>query len=133
MTRPVTRLQHAAQSIAAGDLSARAPADEGAPELRELASTFNDTAARLQEILDSQQAFVADASHQLRTPLAALRLQLENIESVAPLDLQPALAAARSETARLSRISEGLLALTRSVSTPVACQPIDLAAVTATS
>ncbi len=131
VTRPVTRLQQAARSLAGGDLSARAPADEGAPELRELASTFNYTAARLQEFLDSQQAFVADASHQLRTPLAALRLQLENIESVAPLDLQPALAAARSETARLSRISEGLLALTRSVSTSVACLHIDLAAVTA--
>jgi signal transduction histidine kinase len=129
VTRPVDRLDDAARRLAAGDLSARAPVDAGAPELRELASTFNDTAERLEEILDAQAAFVADASHQLRTPLAALRLQLENIESVAPLDLQPALASARSETARLSRISEGLLALTRSAADDVSRGPVDVAAV----
>ena len=131
VTRPVDRLKDAARRIAAGDLDARAPTDDGAPELRELASIFNDTAARLQEILDAQQAFVGDASHQLRTPLAALRLQLENIESAAPSTLQPALAAARAETARLGRISEALLALTRSVATNVACEHIDAASVAA--
>jgi signal transduction histidine kinase len=129
VTRPVDRLKDAAQRIAAGDLTARAPTDDGAPELRELAMIFNDTAAQLQHMLDAQQAFVADASHQLRTPLAALRLQLENIESGAPEQLQPALASARSETARLARISEGLLALTRSATTNVACEPVDAAAV----
>ena len=129
VTRPVDRLKDAARSIAAGDLSARAPTDDGAPELRELATIFNDTASQLQQMLDAQQAFVADASHQLRTPLAALRLQLENIESKAPVDLQPALASARAETARLSRISEALLALTRSAAGNVVCEPIDAALV----
>lgn len=83
VTRPVDRLKDAARKIAAGDLDARAPTDDGAPELRELATIFNGTAARLQEMMNAQQAFVGDASHQLRTPLAALRLQLENIESAA--------------------------------------------------
>jgi len=125
VTRPVDRLKEAARKIAAGDLDARAATDDGAPELRELASIFNDTAARLQEMMNSQQAFVGDASHQLRTPVAALRLQLENIESAAPASLQPALASARAETARLGRISEALLALTRSAATNVNCESID--------
>lgn len=129
VTRPVDRLKDAAEQLAGGDLSARAPTDAGAPELRELATTFNATAERLQEVMGAQQAFVADASHQLRTPLAALRLQLENIESTAPADLQPALASALTETARLARISEALLSLTRAAATPVALVAIDAAAV----
>jgi len=113
VTRPVDRLKAAAERLAHGDLSARAPTDSGAPELRELAEVVNSTAARLQDLLAEQQAFVADASHQLRTPLAALRLSLENLESVASPDLQPGLASARSETARLSRLSEALLSMAR--------------------
>ena len=131
VTRPVDRLKDAATRISAGDLAARAPTDVGAPELRELASVFNDTAQHQQDALDAQQAFVADASHQLRTPLAALRLQLENIESRAPLELQPALASARSETARLGRISEGLLTLTRASSGSAPPEPVDAARVAA--
>ena len=131
VTRPVDRLKEAARKIAGGDLSARAPTDDGAPELRELASIFNDTAARLQEIVAGQQAFVDDASHQLRTPLAALRLQLENIQSAAPPSLQPALASARAETARLGRISEALLALSRSASTNVVRERINASKVAA--
>jgi signal transduction histidine kinase len=126
VTRPVDRLKIAARQLAAGDLHARAPTNTGAPELRELASIFNYTAGRLDDLLASQQAFVADASHQLRTPLAALRLQLENIESAAPATLQPAIAAARAETARLARISEALLALTRAGSSTTTTGPIDL-------
>lgn len=128
VTRPVDRLKDAARSLAAGDLQARAPTDTGAPELRELATIFNDTAAHLETIIESQQSFVADASHQLRTPLAALRLQLENIEAGAPTVLQPALAAARSETARLSRISEALLSLARDATTTAPRQAINAAA-----
>lgn len=129
VTKPVDRLEDAARRIAAGDVAARAPTDSGAPELRELASVFNETAAKQQQVLEAQRDFVGDASHQLRTPLAALRLQLENIESVAPIDLQPAIASARAETARLGRISEGLLALTRATASSPIRHPTDLAAV----
>ncbi len=130
VTRPVDRLKQAAKEIADGDLSARAPTDSGAPELRELALVFNETAARQQELLEAQREFVGDASHQLRTPLAAIRLQLENIEAVVPIEVQPAIAAVRSETARLSRISEGLLALTKA-DKPPEIRATDLAAVLA--
>jgi signal transduction histidine kinase len=131
VTRPVERLKAAAHAFAAGDLSARAPTDDGAPELRELGEVFNSTAARLDEILVEQQAFVADASHQLRTPLAALRLRLEDLESDAPPDLQPRLAAARAETARLSRLSEALLSLARAPRAGRGGGAVDVAAVAA--
>ena len=130
VTRPVNRLKEAARRIAAGDLSARAPTDAGAPELRELALVFNETATRQQELLEAQRDFLGDASHQLRTPLAAIRLQLENIEAVVPIDVQPAVAAVRAETARLGRISEGLLALTKAAEAPET-RPADLAAILA--
>jgi len=129
VTRPVERLKLASRAVAAGDLSARVPIGDGAPELRELAVTFNDTVGRLQEILESHAAFVADASHQLRTPLAALRLQLENLEAAAPEGLQPGLAAARAETARLGRIGDQLLSLTRAAAIAAECDTVDLSAI----
>ena len=56
----------------------------GPPEVQALAKAFNDTSRRLEELMGAQDAFVADASHQLRTPLTALRLRLENLEAGAP-------------------------------------------------
>ena len=54
---------------------------KGPAELTVLAESFNATAARLEQLVGAQRAFVADASHQLRTPLAAMRLRLENLEA----------------------------------------------------
>jgi signal transduction histidine kinase len=48
--------------------------------VRSLATVFNETTAKLDQLLRSQEEFVADASHQLRSPLTALRLRLENLE-----------------------------------------------------
>ena len=79
VSRPVRRMQDAAHRMALGDLTVRVPTDEGPPELRDLAATFNLTAERLAQLVDSQRRFVADASHQLRTPLTALRLRLETL------------------------------------------------------
>jgi signal transduction histidine kinase len=110
---PVRTLERAAAGIAGGDLSARADTTSGAPELRQLSARFNDMAAQNQRTLDSQRRFVADASHQLRTPLAVLRLQLENLEATAASELQSDLASARAEVGRLSRIVESLLSLSR--------------------
>jgi signal transduction histidine kinase len=97
--------------------------------VRSLAASFNDTVRKLDVLVESREAFVADASHQLRTPLAALRLRLENVErDVAPegrADLEAALA----EVGRLSRLVDGLLALARADSTTSVPTDVDVARV----
>ena len=67
-----------ARRIGDGDYSVRAET-KGAPEIATLARTLNNSARQTKALLGSQRAFVADASHQLRTPLAAMRLTLDNI------------------------------------------------------
>ncbi len=128
LTRPLSALEQAAAEVGEGDLTVRAP-ESGPPEIRALAARFNETVARLDALLDSQQAFVADASHQLRTPLAALRLRLENLER----DVNPAgasdLDAALAEVERLARLVGGLLALARADAAVPAVEPVDVSAV----
>jgi signal transduction histidine kinase len=113
VTRPLGDLSDAAREIGAGDLEARADATHGPPEVRALATSFNTTAARLGELLVAQEQFVADASHQLRTPLTALRLRLEMIEAGVEGPVVEDIEAAHSEVLRMSRLVDGLLALAR--------------------
>jgi signal transduction histidine kinase len=123
VSKPLQDLEEAAGALGAGDLAARAEVPKGPTELRVLAESFNSTAARLEQLVGAQRGFIADASHQLRTPLAAMRLRLENLEAdvhgAAAEDLEGAL----DEVARLSRLVDGLLLLARAeqaASAPVA-------------
>jgi signal transduction histidine kinase len=128
VSRPLRDVQRAAGEAAAGDLTARAPEDEGPPEVRALATEFNDMVGKLDTLLRSQQDFVADASHQLRTPLTALRLRLENLERDLDDDGRRELDAAIDEVERLSRLVTGLLVLARADEAPTAGQ-LDLSEV----
>ena len=92
-----------------------------------LADTFNEMADRLDELVTSQRRFVADASHQLRTPLTALRLRLETLgpESAATRE------AALDEVARLTRLVDGLLSLARAEGARPVREPVSVTAVLA--
>jgi signal transduction histidine kinase len=113
MIKPLADLEEAAVGLGRGDLTTRAEVPKGPAELTVLAESFNVTATRLEQLVGAQRGFIADASHQLRTPLAAMRLRLENLEAdvhgAAAEDLEGALA----EVGRLSRLVDGLLVLAR--------------------
>lgn len=130
ITRRLRALQEATESLAAGNLEARADETAGAAEIRALAESFNDMASRLELLITQQRTFAADASHQLRTPLTALRLRLEKAHDL--LESDPAgaadrLAAAEAEADRLSNLIEGLLLLSRTEAANVQREKFDLA------
>jgi signal transduction histidine kinase len=126
--RPLRRLEATADRLGAGELTARASTLMGPPETRHLAGTFNDMAGRLEALVGSHRTLVADISHQLRTPLAALRLRLEllhdDVDGASAGELEGAL----DEIARLSRLVDGLLAVARAEHTQPARVTVDLAA-----
>jgi signal transduction histidine kinase len=128
--RPLATLERASAAAGEGDLEVRAPL-EGPPEIRSLARSFNEMIARLEELVRSQEAFVADASHELRSPLAALRLRLENLESEVSAAGGADLEAASREANRLVRVVDALLALARADAGTSAPAHIDLGAVIA--
>jgi signal transduction histidine kinase len=130
IVQPLRRLKRATDQVAAGDFDSRALIDEGAPEIRGLAASFNSMTEQISTLVERQRSFAGDASHQLRTPLTALRLQLEraavNIESN-PDAARGDIEAASEETERLQRLVEGLLMLARADQGTVATERIDVA------
>ena len=79
MMRPVADLDAAANALAAGRLGQRARVMSGPAELRRLSESFNTMAERLDTIIERQRTFVSYASHQLRTPLATLRIRADSL------------------------------------------------------
>jgi signal transduction histidine kinase len=130
IVRPLRRLRRATEQVAAGSFDSRAAVDEGAPEIRSLAASFNSMTEKISTLVERQRSFAGDASHQLRTPLTALRLQLER--AAVNIDADPTAArgdieAASEETERLQRLVEGLLMLARADQGTVTTQTIDVA------
>ncbi|MFC7326356.1 sensor histidine kinase [Marinactinospora rubrisoli] len=124
--RPVRTLDEATAAIAEGDLTVRADSAGGPPELRRLAASFNAMVDVVERSLHRQRAFVSDASHQLRNPLASLRLAVENLS---PYLTEPEARAAYDdaveEAKAMNRMLNALLAATRLESFSKA-EPVDL-------
>lgn len=125
VVRPVRRLEAAARAFGEADLSARAVPVPGPPEVTRLADTFNAMAGQLQTMVRGQQGAIADASHQLRTPLAAIRLRLELLADEAPdSHTGSEVRATLRELARLSRLVDGMLAVARAENAERPPQPV---------
>jgi signal transduction histidine kinase len=124
LARPLRRLAATAHRVAGGDLDARARA-EGSSEQQDVAAAFNDMTGRLARALRAQREFVANASHQLRTPLTGLRLRLEaaSLKARDP-EVERELVAAERETVRLAKLLTELLTLARERERP---EPEDVA------
>lgn len=128
--RPVRRLDEATGSLVAAVVSGRdaEPVGDahGPPELRHLGRSFDRMAASVGDTLAAQRAFVADASHQLRNPLTALKLRLANLEGHVDADADDHRVAAAAEAERLKRILDELLAMARAESAGGDLVPVDV-------
>lgn len=113
ITRPIRRLRDTATRYSSGDLSPDDQPVAGPSEIRELAETMDMMARRLASLIDEQRAFVADASHQLRTPLTAMRLRLENLQAGLASEQAAELEPVVDETSRLAALVGDLLQLAR--------------------
>jgi signal transduction histidine kinase len=113
--RPLTRVTRAAERVAAGDFAARSGLPAGEDEVGRLGRAFDAMADRVEAMLQAQRSFAADASHELRSPLAVLS---GYVDVLAGTDgdttaRAPVLAAMRREIDRLSRLAGDLLLLTQ--------------------
>jgi len=113
--RPVERMRRQAEDISEHDAASRLEVPGTHDEIAALATTMNDLLERLQEALLRQRAFVADAGHELRTPLALLRTELELADRPqrTEAELRDALHHAAGSVERLARLTEDLLLLAR--------------------
>ena len=113
--RPVDRMRREAAEISGHDASAALPVPGTRDEIASLATTLNALLARLQDAVDRQRAFVADASHELRTPVAVLEVELELAQRAerSRAELADAVGQASQQTERLARLTDELLFLAR--------------------
>jgi signal transduction histidine kinase len=129
LSRPITTLAGAAHQLGEGALHTRTHVSTGPPEAQNLSAAFDTMAARIESLVRGNQALMADVSHQVRTPLAALRLRLELLAQDADENTAAELAGAQEEIARLARMTSGLLAVARAENHAVRTTLVDVSAV----
>ncbi|WP_432136272.1 MULTISPECIES: sensor histidine kinase [unclassified Streptomyces] len=128
--RPVRILDATTHDIATGRLKSRVAAAGGPPELQRLARSFNEMADHVEDVLEQQRAFVADASHQLRNPLAALLLRIELLAYELP-EGNEEIASVQAEGKRLAEVLDDLLDLALAEHTEADLGITDIGALTA--
>ncbi|MEV4895179.1 ATP-binding protein [Nonomuraea sp. NPDC055795] len=128
--RPIAALRRGAADITHTARSRRLPVPQARDEVHALALTLNDMLARLEAAEKRQRSLVSDASHELRSPLASIRLQLEvALGHPEGADWQETAEGVLEDTLRLSRLAEDLLALARldeRGGRPARREPVDL-------
>ena len=114
--RPVEAMRRRAAAISADTADERLPMPGTGDEVERLAETLNSMLDRLEEALERERSFVADAGHELRTPLALLRTELELALRHAETkeDLREAVLSSSGEVERLAQLAEDLLLIARS-------------------
>jgi signal transduction histidine kinase len=135
--RPIGELRRGAQEITGAAIArGRAlPVPEARDEVHNLAVTLNDMLARLEAAQQRQRGFVSDAAHELRSPIASIRTQLEvAVDHPDAVDWRQTAGGVLADTLRLARLAEDLLALARldeRADRPDRGRPVDLAGLTA--
>ena len=126
--RPVERMRRQASDISDKDTDRRLAVPSTRDEIAALGATINDLLARMQEALERERSFVADAGHELRTPLAILRAELELAARPGRSrdELVDAVSHAGVETDRLIRLAEDLLLLARADNAQPFLRPVPL-------
>jgi signal transduction histidine kinase len=132
MLRPVREITRVASEISASNLSQRINHQGPEDELWALSQTFDSMIDRLETSFERQRQFVQDASHELRTPLAAIRTNIEVTEmdpDVTADEYRSLVETVKTQTARLTRLSEDLLLLTSEDKETLEREPVVLAAI----
>jgi two-component system OmpR family sensor kinase len=113
--RPVERMRQRAATISTDEISTRLPLPQSHDEIRRLGDTLNEMLDRLEDGLNHERLFIANASHELRMPLAVLKAELEVSlrEQGGEEALRDAMASAVEETDRIVKLAEDLLLLAR--------------------
>jgi signal transduction histidine kinase len=129
--RPIGRITSVARDIQATDLSRRIELPGPDDELKQLADTFDATLARLDAAFAAQRQFTADASHELRNPLAIIRTNVDVAladPNADPDDLRQTIVVVKRASDRMARLVDDLLALARRQEPTLEHEPVDLGA-----
>lgn len=113
--KPLARLTNAARAMAEGDFAVRVPETKSTREVAELSAAFNSMADELSEVEDSRREFVANVSHELRSPITAISGYIEGMRDgvIPPEQYDKYLTIVSDESKRLSHLIGELLALSR--------------------